>query len=96
MYGQSEDLRAFDDVSLVAPGEHHWSSKDAIFRLGLIRNPAFAQKVCKIQLSQVPGTNLSMKSLFAQFVRSMNAFSTSPDSCTGSRLSSGLERYGWT
>lgn len=36
---------AFDNVSLVALGERHWSREDAIFRLGLIRNPAFAQKV---------------------------------------------------
>jgi hypothetical protein len=41
----NEILAAFDDVNLVALGERHWVSEDAIFRLNLIRNPAFAQKV---------------------------------------------------
>ncbi len=38
-------LTAFDDVSLVALGERHWSREDAAFRLSLIQNPEFARKV---------------------------------------------------
>ena len=38
-------LAAFDSVNLVALGERHWAQEDSQFRLALIQNPAFPQKV---------------------------------------------------
>jgi len=38
-------LAAFDSANLVALGERHWAREDSQFRLALVRNPAFAQKV---------------------------------------------------
>jgi hypothetical protein len=38
-------IAAFDRANLVALGERHWAREDSQFRLALIHNPAFAQKV---------------------------------------------------
>lgn len=38
-------IAAFDRVNLVGLGERHWSLEDSQFRLKLIRNPEFPQKV---------------------------------------------------
>src|SRR5579872_678382 len=38
-------LAAFDQVSLVALGERHWSREDATFRISLINSPSFVHKV---------------------------------------------------
>ncbi len=38
-------IAAFDRANLVALGERHWAREDSQFRLELIQNPAFAQKV---------------------------------------------------
>jgi hypothetical protein len=38
-------IAALDRANLVALGERHWAREDSQFRLALVRNPAFAQKV---------------------------------------------------
>lgn len=38
-------LAAFDRANLVALGERHWAREDSEFRLALVRQPAFAEKV---------------------------------------------------
>jgi hypothetical protein len=38
-------LAAFDSANLVALGERHWAREDSQFRLAVVRNQAFAQKV---------------------------------------------------
>jgi hypothetical protein len=38
-------ITAFDRANLVVLGERHWAREDSEFRLQLVRNPAFAQKV---------------------------------------------------
>jgi hypothetical protein len=38
-------IAAFDRANLVAIGERHWAREDSQFRLELVQNPTFAQKV---------------------------------------------------